>query len=304
MAVYRERMSANLNPWARLRVILEMIKFEHTIFALPFAFISVILAARSAGLPNGLPSAKTVFWVLVAMVGARSAAMAFNRVADASYDAANPRTSNRAIPAGLLSKFEVGLFTAASCALLVLSAGMLNRLCLYLSPVALGATLGYSLTKRFTSLCHLFLGFAIGIAPVGAWIAITGRLEAIPLMLGAAVMLWIGGFDIIYALQDVEFDRSTGLHSLPNRLGRDKALLVSRLMHLVMIGLLGAIGAMAHLHTAYSLGVVVVAGLIGYEQAIVSPKDLSRVNVAFFTLNGWVSVSLFAFVLMDRLVTP
>lgn len=304
MAVYRERMNTSPGHWSRLKIILEMIKFEHTIFALPFALISVLLAARSAGLPHGLPDAKTVVWVLVAMVGARSAAMAFNRIADASFDAANPRTASRAIPAGLLSKFQVGLFTAASCALLVLAAGMLNPLCLILSPVALAAILGYSLTKRFTSLCHLFLGFAIGIAPIGAWIAITGRLAAIPLIIGAAVMLWIGGFDIIYALQDVEFDRSAGLHSLPSRLGRDRALLVSRLLHLVMISLLVAVGMIAHLHAAYFLGVTVVAGLIAYEQSIVSPTDLSRVNVAFFTLNGWVSVSLFAFALLDRLVAP
>lgn len=299
MAVYRERLGES-GPLARLRIILDMIKFEHTIFALPFALISALLAART--LPHGLPSARTLSWILVAMVGARSAAMAFNRIVDARFDAANPRTAARAIPAGLLTMKQVAAFTIASVALFVLAAFELNPLCLLLSPIALAALLGYSYTKRFTSLCHLALGFAIGIAPVGAWIAVTGRLEPAPILLGAAVMLWIGGFDIIYALQDVDFDRRFGLHSLPRIMGKDRALLLSRLMHAVMLALLVTVGVISGLHVVYFAGVALVAALITYEQSIVSPTDLSRVNVAFFTLNGWVSISLFAFVVLDRFI--
>lgn len=284
----------------RLKTILEMIKFEHTIFALPFALISMLLAARSQ--PHGLPSVRIVVWILAAMVGARSAAMAFNRLVDAPFDAANPRTAKRALPAGLLKAGQVALFTVASVALFLYASYALNPLCFALSPLALLAVLGYSYTKRFTSFCHLVLGFAIGIAPIGAWLAVTGRFSPVPLLLGAAVMLWIGGFDIIYALQDVEFDESQKLHSLPKRLGKARALTLSRLMHLTMIGLLIAVGVIASLHAVYFLGIAVVAGLIAYEQSIVSPDDLSRVNVAFFTLNGWVSVSLFAFVVLDRLL--
>jgi 4-hydroxybenzoate polyprenyltransferase len=297
-------MNSSAALLARLKIILEMIKFEHTVFALPFALISVLLAARHAHLPNGLPSVYQLGWVLVAMVAARSAAMAFNRLVDARFDAANPRTAGRALPAGLLTRLQVGLFTAASCALFILAAWRLNPLCLMLSPVALAALLGYSLTKRFTALCHLILGFAIGIAPIGAWIAVTGALHPLPILLGAAVMLWIGGFDIIYALQDVEFDRSAGLYSLPRAIGRGRALMLSRIMHAQMVILLIVVGVLASLHTAFFIGVVVVAALIAYEQSIVSPNDLSRVNVAFFTLNGWISMSLFAFVLLDRLVAP
>jgi 4-hydroxybenzoate polyprenyltransferase len=301
MAVYGEGVKRT-GPLERLRIILEMIKFEHTIFALPFALVSTLLAAQAAGLPNGLPTPYMFGWILVAMVGARSAAMAFNRIVDARFDAANPRTAKRAIPAGLLTIPQVALFTVVSVALFVLAAYQLNPLCLALSPVALLAVLGYSYTKRFTSLSHLFLGFAIGIAPIGAWIAVTGRFDAVSLLLGAVVLLWIGGFDIIYALQDVEFDSRVGLYSLPKRLGRARALLVSRLMHALMLGLLALVGVFAGLHVAYFVGVVVIALLIAYEQSIVSPDDLSRVNVAFFTLNGWVSVSLLAFVLLDRLI--
>lgn len=297
MAVYRPGIERPDGVLVRLRIILEMIKFEHTVFALPFALISALLASRR--LPHGLPAARAVFWILVAMVGARSAAMAFNRIVDARYDAANPRTARRAIPAGLLTTGQVALFTAASIALLEVAAWKLNPLCLWLSPLALVALLGYSYTKRFTSLAHFALGFAIGLAPVGAWAAILGRIELVPVLLGAVVMLWIGGFDIIYALQDVDFDRSVGLHSLPARLGAGRALLIARAMHVVMVALLLAIGWLAGLHAVYFVGVAVVASLIWYEHSIVSPTDLSRINVAFFTLNGWVSVTLFLFVALD-----
>ena len=283
-----------------MKIILEMIKFEHTVFALPFALISAILAART--LPGGVPGARSIFWILMAMVGARSAAMAFNRIVDARFDARNPRTANRAIPAGLLSVGQVWLFTVAAIVLFVFAAYQLNPLCLALAPVALLVVLGYSFTKRFTSLSHLALGFGIGIAPIGAWIAITGRLELIPLMLGAVVMLWIGGFDIIYALQDVDFDREAGLFSLPKAIGKGPALLVSRVMHALMLAILAAVGIAAGLGWLYFAGVMVVAGLIAYEHSIVSPTDLSRVNVAFFTMNGWVGVALFVFVLLDGIL--
>jgi len=284
----------------KTRQILDMIKFEHTVFALPFALISTLLASRD--LPHGLPEGRTLLWILLAMVGARSAAMAFNRLADAEFDGQNPRTANRHLPAGSLTKAQVWVFFAVAVALFELAAWKLNRLCFRLSPVALAVLLGYSYTKRFTSLCHLFLGFAIGLAPIGAWLAVRGTLDAVPLLLGAVVMLWIGGFDIIYALQDYEFDVKSPLYSLPKRLGKANSLRVSRLMHLLMVGLLTVIGLLYGLHTLYFLGVAVVAGLIAYEQSLVKPDDLRHVNLAFFTLNGWVSVSLFGFVLLDSLL--
>ncbi len=278
----------------RTRQMLEMVKFEHTIFALPFALVSTILAAHGK-----VPPLDKLGWILLAMVGARSAAMAFNRLADATIDAANPRTATRHIPAGMLSKTQVGIFLTVSIVLFELAAYKLNGLCFALSPIALLFLLGYSYTKRFTALCHLFLGFAIGIAPTGAWLAIRGSFDAVPILLSLAVMLWIGGFDIIYALQDYEHDVNSPLHSLPKALGKGNALLVSRLMHAVMLALLIAVGVRYGLHSLYYLGVGFVASLIVYEQSLVKPNDLRRVNLAFFTLNGWVSVSLFVFVLLD-----
>jgi 4-hydroxybenzoate polyprenyltransferase len=283
--------------WTRTRLILEMIKFEHTIFALPFALISVLLAARSQIIPGG----PTLLWILVAMVAARSAAMAFNRVADADIDRDNPRTASRHIPAGLISRMQVWIFLLVATFLFELAAWRLNFLCFALTPIALLFLLGYSYTKRFTFLCHMVLGVAIGMAPIGAWLAVRGAWDAVPLLLGAVVMLWIGGFDIIYALQDYEIDMRSSLFSLPKRLGKGRALLVSRLMHVAMIALLILIGLLAHLHAFYFAGVIVVTGLICYEHSLVKPDDLSKVNLAFFTLNGWVSVSLFGFVLLDRI---
>ena len=274
--------------------MLEMVKFEHTIFALPFALVSTILAAHGK-----FPSLDKLGWILLAMVGARSAAMAFNRLADAKIDAANPRTSTRHIPAGVLSKAQVGVFLAVSTGLFELAAYKLNSLCFALSPVALIFLLGYSYTKRFTALCHLFLGFAIGIAPTGAWLAIRGSFDLVPILLSLTVMLWIGGFDVIYALQDYEHDIKSMVYSLPKAVGKANALLVSRLMHTVMLALLIAVGVRYGLHSIYYLGVAFVAMLIVYEQNLVRPDDLRRVNLAFFTLNGWVSVSLFVFVLLD-----
>ena len=283
---------------SRTRMILDMIKFEHTIFALPFALIATLLAAR----PHLFPDLRTIFWILVAMVSARSSAMAFNRIVDADYDKNNPRTAARHIPAGLLSQTQVWTFLAVTLGLFELASWQLNALCFALSPVALLFILGYSYTKRFTSLCHIVLGCAIGIAPVGAWLAVTGKWSPVPLMFGAIVMLWIGGFDIIYALQDYEFDSRSSLFSLPKKLGKANSLLVSRILHTLMIALLIAAGLVAGLHLIYFIGVTVVTCLIIYEQMLVKPDDLSRVNLAFFTLNGWVSISLLLFVFLDRLV--
>lgn len=283
----------------KTRLMMQMIKFEHTIFALPFALISVLLAGRT--MHSGV-RAETVAWVLAAMVGARSAAMAFNRLCDADIDARNPRTARRHIPAGLLTRMQVTTFLICALALFELAAWKLNHLCFVLSPVALVFVLGYSYTKRFTSYCHLLLGFAIGIAPIGAWMAVRGDLHVVPMLLGLTVMMWIGGFDIIYALQDYEFDVNNGINSLPQRFGKTRALALSRLMHIAAILLLIAVGVNFGLHGAYYLGVGVVALLICYEQSLVKPDDLRKVDLAFFTLNGWVSVSLFGFVVLDSLL--
>jgi 4-hydroxybenzoate polyprenyltransferase len=277
----------------KVGIILEMIKFEHTVFALPFALLSALLAAR------GLPEWRTLGWIIVAMVGARSAAMAFNRIVDLHFDAMNPRTANRALPRGHLSVGQVVLFTIVSAAVFVLAAWQLNPLCFVLSPIALLWILAYSYTKRFTAFSHLWLGLSLGIAPVGAWLAVQGRFDIVPILLALAVMFWTAGFDIIYSLQDVEFDRRVGLRSLPQTLGEARALWVSRLMHVGMVVLLIVVGQVAQLHWGYYAGVAVVAGLIAYEQSLVKPNDLSRVNLAFFTLNGWVSILLLAFTVVD-----
>lgn len=280
------------------KIILEMIKFEHTVFMLPFALMATVLAARGdwALLWHKLP------WVLVAMVGARSAAMAFNRVVDARYDALNPRTAKRAIPAGLLTIPQVIAFTIVAAALLIWAAAMLNPLALALSPVALVLALGYSYTKRFTPFSHFFLGLALAVAPVGAWIAVTGRIDPPALWLGAAVVCWLFGFDTIYALQDTEFDRANGLRSLPAWLGNAHALIVSRIVHTIMVALLVMTGMSAHLGLIYYIAVALVALLIAYEQSLVRADDLSRLDIAFFTLNGYISVGLFALTLLDVFV--
>jgi len=272
-----------------IRTTLEMVKFEHTLFALPFAFLGAVLAA------GGLPTAWQLVWVTAAMVGARSAAMAFNRIVDREFDAANPRTSGRAIPAGLLSvRFAWG-FTAASAALFFLAAGMLNRLTLLLSPVALGSVLLYSYAKRFTSLSHVVLGWCLAIAPTGAWVAVRGAIDSpVPLLLSLVVLLWTAGFDVLYACQDYEFDRAAGLRSIPARLGVGRALRVSRLLHA------GAFAALAGLYFAAGLGALALLGvaatgaLLVYQHSLVRAGDLSRLNAAFFTANAFVSVILLA----------
>jgi 4-hydroxybenzoate polyprenyltransferase len=280
------------------KVILEMIKFEHTIFMLPFALMATVLAARGHWplFWHKLP------WIVLAMVGARSSAMAFNRIVDTRYDALNPRTARRALPAGLLTTGQVAVFTVIAAALLVGAAAMLNPLALTLSPVALVLALGYSYTKRFTPFSHFFLGLALAVAPVGAWIAVTGRIEAPALWLGGAVICWLFGFDILYALQDTEFDRANGLRSIPAWLGNAQALAVSRVGHVVMVGLLAMVGVSAHLGVIYFIAVILVAALIAYEQSLVKSDDLSRLDMAFFTLNGYISVGLFVLTLADTLM--
>ena len=279
------------------KIILEMIKFEHTIFMLPFALMAAVVAAHH----DWLRLAHKLPWILLAMVGARSAAMAFNRIVDREYDARNPRTTMRAIPAGLLSVPQVALFTLAASALLVAAAFLLNPLAFALSPVALLLALGYSYTKRFTAFSHFFLGLALAVAPVGAWIAITGRIDPPALWLGGAVVCWLFGFDILYALQDTEFDQANGLHSMPALLGNAGAMLVSRLSHLVMIGLLVMVGISAGLGVIYFFAVALAAGIVAWEQSLVKPNDLSRLNLAFFTLNGYISAGLFVLTLADVL---
>jgi len=278
-----------------LRVTLEMIKWEHSIFALPFALCGAMLAA------GGLPTVHQVTWIVIAMISARSAAMAFNRVADAAIDAANPRTRTRALPAGTLSASFVTTFVVASCAIFVLAASQLNRLALSLSPIALGVVLLYSYTKRFTRWSHLVLGFALGIAPAAAWIAVRGSLDSRILLLTAAVTFWVGGFDVLYACQDYEFDREANLHSVPRYFGIRGALAVARLFHLLMLLLLIALVLSFGLGKLALAGVIAVAVLLAYEHSLVSAADLSKLNAAFFTMNGVISVVFFAFVAADLL---
>ena len=273
-----------------------MIKWEHSIFALPFALCGAMLAA------GGLPAWRQVAWIVVAMVSARSAAMAFNRLADASIDATNPRTATRALPVGQLTPAFVSTFVVVSCAIFVLAASQLNRLTLWLSPVALAVILLYSYTKRFTRWSHLFLGFALGIAPAAAWIAVRGSLDPRILLLTAAVTFWVGGFDVIYACQDHDYDCSHGLHSVPRYLGIRNALVVARVFHLVMFGLLVALIVIFGLGKLAIVGVIVVAVLLLYEHSLVRHDDLSKLNAAFFTMNGVISVVFFAFVAGDLLL--
>jgi 4-hydroxybenzoate polyprenyltransferase len=279
-----------------ITAILEMIKFSHTVFALPFAVMSAFLAAE------GIPSARTLLWITLCMVGARSAAMSFNRIVDAAYDAKNPRTAERAIPAGKLTRGETAAFMLAMVGLFVFSAYMLNRLAFMLSPVALAVVFGYSYTKRFTDYSHFVLGLALGIAPVGAWIAVKEEFHPTALLLGLAVLLWTAGFDLIYACQDIESDRRTGLHSLPKRLGPRGALVLSAILHAAMIGVLFGVFYSASLGKVFLLGAVLVAGLLAYEHSIVKPNDLSRVNAAFFTVNGAVSLVLMALTIADIMI--
>jgi 4-hydroxybenzoate polyprenyltransferase len=265
-----------------------MIRFSHTVFALPFAFTSAALAAQRGGIRAG-----QALWIVVAMVGARSAAMGFNRLADHGIDARNPRTAGRELPRGVLSRGEVWVFVLVSAAALVFAAGMLNPLCLALSPVALLIVFGYSYTKRFTALSHLVLGLALSVAPVGAWLAIRGSFHPVPIVLALAVLAWVAGFDTIYACQDAELDRQQGLFSLPARLGVAGSLRVARGLHALSVALLASLYWLAPLHPLYLAGAAAVAGLLVYEHSLVRATDLSRVMQAF-NLNGWVSLGYFA----------
>ena len=273
-----------------LRITLEMIKWEHSVFALPFALCGALLAA------NGLPERHQLIWIVIAMISARSAAMAFNRLADAAIDAANPRTRTRALPAGALSAGFVTAFVIISAAIFVLAASQLNHLAFVLSPVALSVLLLYSYTKRFTRWSHLLLGFALGMAPAAAWIAVRGSLDPRILLLTAAVTFWVGGFDVLYSCQDFEFDRTTGLHSIPRFCGIANALTLARIFHVIMLTFLIYTVTVFGLGMLGFAGIVVVAALLAYEHSLVSCDDLSKLNAAFFTMNGVISVVFLFFI--------
>jgi 4-hydroxybenzoate polyprenyltransferase len=278
----------------RLRLTLEMIRFEHSVFALPFALTGALLAFRESGFDS--PGKwRIVLWIVVAMVGARSAAMAFNRLVDAEIDGRNPRTKMRHIPAGLLSKQFGWGFTIVSSLLFFFAAWELNPLCFHLAPLALAVVLSYSFTKRFTHFSHVVLGFALGIAPAAAWIAVRGSLDPRILWLTAAVTAWTAGFDVIYSCQDYDFDRESELFSIPKVCGIARALMIARLLHVGMIASLLALVYQLHLGPLSLVGVAAVTALLIYEHGLVKPTDLSRVNAAFFTMNGWVSVLFFVF---------
>jgi 4-hydroxybenzoate polyprenyltransferase len=274
-----------------------MIKFSHSIFALPFALSGAALAASR----HGFTSAQ-IGWVVVAMVGARSAAMGFNRLADRHLDAANPRTAQRELPRGAVAPLSVVLLVALSSAALVFAAWMLNPLCFYLSPAVLAVLFFYSFTKRFTWACHLVLGLSLGGAPVGAWVAIAGGFAWPPLLLGLAVLCWVAGFDIFYACQDYDFDADSGLHSIPVRFGLETSMGIARLLHLMAVGFMLGVGYLTGLQGVFYLGVALIAGLLLYEHRLVRPDDLSRVNIAFATMNAVISVVFFLFTVADLLI--
>jgi 4-hydroxybenzoate polyprenyltransferase len=277
---------------SRIRTVLEMIKFEHSVFALPFALVGALLAARAGG---SLPTWRQILWIVVAMVGARSAAMTLNRIADIEYDRRNPRTANRALATGELSLSFAWAFTILASAVLVFAAWRLNPLAFKLSPVVLAILFFYSYTKRFTAWSHFVLGFCLGISPAAAWIAIRGSLDARMLILCAAVTLWVGGFDVLYACQDVAFDREAGLHSIPKKFGIARALLIARAMHVLMVALLVWLAASFHLAWPAWAGIAVVGALLAYEHSLVKPGDLSKMDAAFFTVNGYISLLFLLF---------
>jgi len=279
----------------RIRTVLEMIKFEHSVFALPFALTGALLAARATHQPpHGWPTLRQIAWIVVAMVAARSAAMTVNRIVDLRYDRENPRTRQRALPSGALTVSFAWFFTLVAVALFFLAAWQLNRLALKLAPLALAILFFYSFTKRFTTWSHFFLGFALGISPAAAWIAVTGDFDARMLILCAAVTLWVGGFDVLYACQDIEYDQRAGLFSIPKRFGIGQALRIARGMHAGVVALLAWLAASFGLPWPAWLGIAVVAALLAYEQSLVKADDLSRLDAAFFTVNGYISL-LFLF---------
>ena len=270
----------------KITVFLEMIKFSHTIFALPFALIGALLAA------GGLPSAGKLFWIVLAMVGARTAAMGLNRLIDAGIDGRNPRTAGRALPSGQIGKGTTLLFILASLGLLLVAAARLNPLCLMLSPVAIIFLVLYSYCKRFTSLAHVVLGLCLSAAPIGAWVAIRGSIDGPALIVGGAVLAWVAGFDILYALQDLEFDRSAGLHSIPVLLGVEGSLWAARLFHMVMLGLLLGLFTVMHLGAFFMAGILVTAAMLLYEHWLLKDGNLLKLDAAFFNMNGYISIVL------------
>jgi len=271
----------------KISILLEMIQFKLTIFALPFAFTGAILAER------GMPRPVVVFWVILAMVGARTCAMGFNRIVDRKFDEGNPRTAARAIPAGSVKLGEAWLMVIAAGVLFFFSCLMLNPLTLQLAPLALGLTLFYSLTKRFTFLCHLVLGVALAFSPLGGWVAVAGTLHDYPYMLSLGVIFWVAGFDTIYACLDAEFDRNTGLYSLPSRMGKKKAFRLAGFFHIIAFLFFLLTGWQAHLNGYYYVGVVLAAGALLYQHMLVKPEDLSRIHASFFSMNGFISITLF-----------
>jgi 4-hydroxybenzoate polyprenyltransferase len=271
----------------KLPILLEMIKFKHSVFALPFALMGAFLAGR------GIPELRVFFWVVLAMVGARTAAMTFNRIADHRFDAANPRTSNRAIPAGEVSLKESWLLVAAASTLFFFACAMLNPLCLRISPFALVLTFFYSLTKRFTWLCHVVLGVALAISPLGGWAAAAGSLSGYPWVLSLGVLFWVAGFDIIYASQDAEFDRQAGLHSMPAALGRKNAFRLAILFHTIAFIMFTLTGYAQHLNVVYYLGIALTGAALFYQHLIVNPRNLSRIEMSFFFMNGFIAMTLF-----------
>ncbi|MEW6129329.1 MAG: UbiA-like polyprenyltransferase [Acidobacteriota bacterium] len=287
---------------SRLKITLEMIKIEHTLFALPFAFLGATLAARELPAQPASFWGLKILWITLAMVGARSAAMTFNRIADRRIDAANPRTATRALPAGLLDVKFAWAFTMVSSALFLIAAYNLNRLTLLLSPVALGSVLAYSYCKRFSALSHFILGWCLSIAPSGAWIAITGSLTMVPFLLSMAVLLWTAGFDVLYACQDYEFDKGAGLHSIPQYFGIARALWIARAIHALMFAVLMLFFYKANLGWLGLVGVIATGALLLYQHSIVKATDLSRMNAAFFTTNAFVSIILFFTMATDALL--
>ncbi len=277
-------------------LFLDLIKFSHTIFALPFAFMGAILAAR------GVPAPPTLLWIVLAMVGARSGAMAMNRLADQEFDARNPRTRERALPKGLVRRGEVILLTLGSFALFLFAAARLNPLCLKLAPFAMAVLILYSYTKRFTFLSHLILGLALAMAPLGAWIAVTGEVAAAPVVLGLAVLFWVAGFDILYAMADIDFDRASGLYSIPARFGAASGMAISRTLHALTLLLLLLLIFLSGLRSFYLAGVLLASGFLVYEHLLLIRYGLKRLDAAFFTANGLLSITLFCFTLLDVLL--
>lgn len=282
----------------KIAILLEMIKFKLTIFAMPFAFTGAFLAAR------GIPQLRVLFWVIVAMVGARTAAMGFNRIVDARFDGANPRTEKRALPAGEVGMGEAWIMVILAGLLFFTACYNLNTLTLLLSPIALGLTLFYSYTKRFTAFCHVILGVALAFSPLGGWVAVSGSLAGFPWVLSLGVLFWVAGFDTIYACLDADFDRKAGLYSLPSRLGSFRAFRLAGLFHVVAFVLFTLTGFFADLHPVYFIGIILTAGALFYQHRLVRPDDLSKIHLSFFSMNGFISVALFFATWLALLLAP